>query len=79
VIKAAQEREALQREGDDLDGRIRLAEKEVRSARRGGREPVLCGNAVAVKGRAGRAWSLPLRSPIRAAAAVALTLRKRRR
>ena len=29
VIKAAQEREALQREGDDLDGRIRVAEKEV--------------------------------------------------
>ncbi|PNH02795.1 Coiled-coil domain-containing protein 39 [Tetrabaena socialis] len=29
VIKAAQEREALQREGDDLDSRIRVAEKEV--------------------------------------------------
>ncbi|GFR48534.1 hypothetical protein Agub_g10430 [Astrephomene gubernaculifera] len=29
VIKAAQEREALQREGDDLDARIRVAEKEV--------------------------------------------------
>ncbi|KAG2493473.1 hypothetical protein HYH03_008290 [Edaphochlamys debaryana] len=29
VIKAAQEREELQREGDDLDNRIRVAEKEV--------------------------------------------------
>ena len=30
-IKAAQEREALQRAGDDLDGKIRKAEKEVRA------------------------------------------------
>lgn len=29
MIKAAQEREALQREGDALDARIRTAEKEV--------------------------------------------------
>eukprot|EP00899_Mesostigma_viride_P026492 jgi/Mesvir1/7027/Mv09154-RA.2 len=31
VIKAAQERELLQREGDDLDQKIRKAEKEVRA------------------------------------------------
>ena len=30
VIKAAQEREELQREGDILDGRIQTAEREVR-------------------------------------------------
>lgn len=30
VIKAAQEREELQREGDALDARIQTAEKEVR-------------------------------------------------
>ncbi len=29
MIKAAQEREELQRTGDDLDGKIRRAEKEV--------------------------------------------------
>ena len=30
VIKAAQEREQLQREGDELDGKIRKAEREIR-------------------------------------------------
>ena len=30
VIKAAQEREELQRHGDDLDSRIKKAEKEIR-------------------------------------------------
>ena len=30
VIKAAQEREELQREGDILDGRIQTAEREVK-------------------------------------------------
>ena len=31
VIKAAQEREELQREGDELDSKIRKAEKEIRA------------------------------------------------
>merc|ERR1711871_1352121 len=31
VIQAAQKREELQREGDILDGKIRIAEKEVRA------------------------------------------------
>ena len=30
VIKAAQEREELQREGDELDGKIKKAEREIR-------------------------------------------------
>ena len=30
VIKAAQDREELQREGDDLDSKIRKAEREIR-------------------------------------------------
>jgi UDP-glucose:O-linked fucose beta-1,3-glucosyltransferase len=30
VIKAAQEREEMQREGDQLDGKIRKAEREIR-------------------------------------------------
>ena len=35
VIKAAQDREELQREGDDLDGKIRKAEREIRYIERG--------------------------------------------
>ena len=31
VIKAAQEKESLQREGDDLDAKIKKAEKEIRA------------------------------------------------
>ncbi|TMW62794.1 hypothetical protein Poli38472_005412 [Pythium oligandrum] len=34
VIKAAQRREELQREGDDLDDKIRVAEKEVRALKK---------------------------------------------
>ncbi|TYZ67973.1 hypothetical protein PybrP1_011881 [[Pythium] brassicae (nom. inval.)] len=34
VIKAAQRRDELQREGDDLDDKIRVAEKEVRALKR---------------------------------------------
>lgn len=30
VIRAAQEREELQRQGDDLDSKIKKAEKEIR-------------------------------------------------
>ena len=31
MIKAAQEKEALQREGDELDAKIKKAEKEIRA------------------------------------------------
>lgn len=38
VIKAAQDREGLQREGDELDSKIRKAEREIRYTKEGGGE-----------------------------------------